>query len=497
MICLACDELTKHKTQTIQKRVKQAVLDKIAPKDPTAKRPGFYVLLDKPVGGLPSNDGVGHYPVYINDDRLVTFAKMVGGIDDENILEMLRTAKGFRKLVHSVGVSIVGVVALALLGGPVVGILMPFILAFIMAWMFNPVIAWLQRHLRLTRRLFSYILVLVFYALLFGLCLFFAGQLISQAVDLARSVPGFIADLQGLYNELITWLQEVLSRLPAEYASVGDEIFSLLNSAWEWLKTLLSGALGYVMSISRNVALEVPNFVIFLTVLVLASCIITADFPNLRENIYGYLGVRGKNSVRLMGHSFRAAVFGFFRSQLIFALLDMGIILVAFFIIGVSYPLPIALVLAFLDFIPFFGAGTVLVPWGLICMAIGLFDMGWKLLLLYGILYIIRRIFEPRILGGATGFSSLQMLFSMYAGMRIAGVTGLVVAPIVWITGVNFFKTGVLDGVMSDIRFVANDIRKTVARPVPTKTQEPPTARPAAKSGEKKKRFSFGKKNAE
>ena len=198
-----------------------------------------------------------------------------------------------------------------------------------------------------------------------------------------------------------------------------------------------------------------------------------------------------------MGHSFRAAVFGFFRSQLIFALLDMGIILVAFFIIGVSYPLPIALVLAFLDFIPFFGAGTVLVPWGLICMAIGLFDMGWKLLLLYGILYIIRRIFEPRILGGATGFSSLQMLFSMYAGMRIAGVTGLVIAPIVWITGVNFFKTGVLDGVMSDIRFVANDIRKTIARPVPTKTQEPPTARPAAKSGEKKKRFSFGKKNAE
>ena len=86
---------------------------------------------------------------------------------------------------------------------------------------------------------------LALYALLFGLCLFFAGQLISQAVDLARSVPGFIADLQGLYNELITWLQEVLSRLPAEYASVGDEIFSLLNSAWEWLKTLLSGALGF------------------------------------------------------------------------------------------------------------------------------------------------------------------------------------------------------------------------------------------------------------
>ena len=396
----------------------------------------------------------------------------------------------YLRLITEIAVTIVGVVALGLLGRPVLGILMPFILAFIMAWMFNPIIAWLQRRLRLTRKLFSYILVLVFYALLFGICLFFAGQLVSQAIDLARNVPTFIAQLQDLYNQLITWLEEILTKLPAEYAGVGDELFSLLASAWEWLKTLLSGALSYAMSMTRNIALEVPSFVIFLTVLVLASCIITADFPNLRENIYNYLGARGKNSVRLMGHSFRTAVFGFFRSQLIFALLDMAIILVAFFIIGVPYPLPIALVLAFLDFIPFFGAGTVLVPWGAICMVLGLFEMGAQLLLLYGILYIIRRIFEPRILGGATGFSSLQMLFSMYAGMRIAGVTGLIIAPIIWITFMNFIKTGILDGVFDDIRFVADE---TVSRPVPTKTQEPPSRKPA-KADEKKRRFAFGKK---
>ena len=103
--------------------------------------------------------------------------------------------KTYLRLIAEICIAIVSVAAVALLGGPVVGILLPFILAFIMAWMFNPVIAWLQRHMRLTRKLFSYILVLVFYALLFGLCLFFAGQLVSQAIDLARSVPTFIADL--------------------------------------------------------------------------------------------------------------------------------------------------------------------------------------------------------------------------------------------------------------------------------------------------------------
>ena len=64
------------------------------------------MLLDKPVGGLPSNDGRGHHPIYINGDRLVTFAKMVGGIQDQAVLDLLRTAAGFRQLVHSVGVSI-------------------------------------------------------------------------------------------------------------------------------------------------------------------------------------------------------------------------------------------------------------------------------------------------------------------------------------------------------------------------------------------------------
>ena len=46
---------------------------------------------------------------------------------------MSERRRTYMRLIAEVGVSIVGVVALALLGGPVIGILMPFILAFIMA----------------------------------------------------------------------------------------------------------------------------------------------------------------------------------------------------------------------------------------------------------------------------------------------------------------------------------------------------------------------------
>ena len=74
----------------------------------------------------------------------------------------------------------------ALFGGRLLGILMPFLLALIMAWAFNPVIQVLQKHLRLTRKLFSYLLVLIFYALFFLLCFAFAEQVVTQVIGLAK-----------------------------------------------------------------------------------------------------------------------------------------------------------------------------------------------------------------------------------------------------------------------------------------------------------------------
>lgn len=78
----------------------------VAPKDPTRKRPGFYVLLDKQVGGIPQDDGKGRHSVFISSDRLPSFARVTGGVQDETILKLLTSAAGFRRLVHSIGVSI-------------------------------------------------------------------------------------------------------------------------------------------------------------------------------------------------------------------------------------------------------------------------------------------------------------------------------------------------------------------------------------------------------
>ena len=77
-----------------------------APKDARKKRPGFYIMRGKQVMGSPQPDGKGIQFLYQNDGRMISSAGIVGNITDEEILELMKTVAGFRKLVYSIGVSV-------------------------------------------------------------------------------------------------------------------------------------------------------------------------------------------------------------------------------------------------------------------------------------------------------------------------------------------------------------------------------------------------------
>lgn len=77
-----------------------------APKDPTKKRKGFYVMRGKSVAGSEQPNGKGTQFLYMNDGRMISSARIVGNITDEEILKLMETTEGFRKLVHSIGVTV-------------------------------------------------------------------------------------------------------------------------------------------------------------------------------------------------------------------------------------------------------------------------------------------------------------------------------------------------------------------------------------------------------
>jgi len=85
---------------------KQDALLPGAPEDPEKKRKSFYIMRNKQVAGSPQADGSGTQVIFLNDERLVSFARITGGVSDEGILKLLRTAEGFRRLVYALGVSV-------------------------------------------------------------------------------------------------------------------------------------------------------------------------------------------------------------------------------------------------------------------------------------------------------------------------------------------------------------------------------------------------------
>lgn len=77
-----------------------------APKDPTKKRPSFCIMKNKDIAAMPAPDGKGVTYIYESDGRLLSAARLVGGMTDEEVINLLSDVTGFRKLVHSIGVTI-------------------------------------------------------------------------------------------------------------------------------------------------------------------------------------------------------------------------------------------------------------------------------------------------------------------------------------------------------------------------------------------------------
>ena len=78
----------------------------VAPKDPTRKRPFFYILKDKEIFGAPQPDGSFAHFLYMDMGRLTDAAKLTGNVTDEEMIENLTTRTGLQKMVHSIGVSV-------------------------------------------------------------------------------------------------------------------------------------------------------------------------------------------------------------------------------------------------------------------------------------------------------------------------------------------------------------------------------------------------------
>ena len=107
---------------------------------------------------------------------------------------------------------------------------------------------------------------------------------------------------------------------------------------------------------------------------------------------------------------------------------------------------------ALLEFLPLFGNGTLYVPMILVCFLLGEYRTAFVTLGVHLILYLTRKVTEPRMMNKQMGLNPVLSLLSMYIGLQTFGVVGLTLAPILMVVLQTTWRNGLFNGVIQDIR---------------------------------------------
>ena len=359
------------------------------------------------------------------------------------------------------GVLTLGAVAMVVwVGLPLASLLSPFLFSLVLAWLLNPAVRWLQRKTNGSRKVISMILVVLVFAVIGGI-LFGLGWV---AVDQVRSL---FDNRQSLLDELLDGLLVVVNSFQRWLAGlngvVPDELITssedLINTVVGWVQELdFSGWFAQMAGQAPSMVTNVSGFAVALVVFMMASYFITGDYPRLRYELTDRVPMVARDFCRSVKNIFMSAFGGYVKSQLILSAGVFMILTDGFLLMKQPYGLLLAFGLAVLDFIPIIGAGTVMVPWAVIDMVLAQYGEAAALMAVWGVIVLFRRFAEPKVLGDQTGLSPILSLVGIYIGMKMGGVLGMVVGPLLLLVCINLAKLGIFRPVLDDLALAAGDI---------------------------------------
>lgn len=341
------------------------------------------------------------------------------------------------------------------LGGPMLSLFAPFVAAWVAAALLNPLVRWFQRKVGWSRQVLTLLLLLLLLCLIgagLALLVYAAG---SELVSLAQNWSGLLETAQGALDRL----EELFARM---WTLVPPQLTQLVQSSgdgmMEWLEETASVLIQELADYTTNKAMGLPSFVVALVIFIMATFFLTADYPYLRTRAIqnmdeGLLRFLSQVKVTALG-----AFGGYLKAELLLSVGVFFILLAGFFITRQPYGLLLALVLAIMDFIPIIGAGTVMVPWAVIALITQDYPTAIEMMSIWGVIALFRRVMEPKFVGDQTGLSPILSLVSIYVGMKLAGVLGMILGPIVLLVLLNLAGMGMFRNLRRDLTAAAEDI---------------------------------------
>ena len=285
--------------------------------------------------------------------------------------------------------------------------LLPFLIALALAALLEPAVVLCRRRLHLRRGFTATVLSLVVLGTVAAGLVLLAMVLLRQELVRGRAQQLCAACPEGLRS----WLEALLDGLSAQLAE-------LLESMGQRCLRAVTAA-----------AAALPQAVLFCATTLLAVLFTAGSYPRIRAFLRRQLPEDRLRQARGVKADLLATLGKWCKAQCILLGVTFCELLAGLLLMRQGYALLLAALIAVIDALPVFGTGTVLVPWGALCLLTGNVPKGLGLLALYGVISLVRSVLEPKIMAAQVDLSPLAALAAMYVGFCAFGVAGMVLCP--------------------------------------------------------------------
>lgn len=370
------------------------------------------------------------------------------------------------------------------------GVLVPFIVAFLVAAALHRPVTFICRKTPLKRGIVSTVFVLLILSVI-GFLIFLVG---AEVVDRLRGFFSFVsAKLQNLSDfaeEIKTWLVSAISflpdgmRVPAANAITdffnniienGIEGLDFSSFSINWSSVLSMGA-GTI----KDTVVQIPSVIIAIVITIIASVFMTIDYDKILVFVKRQIPERYTQKLRDAKTVSLSTLKKMFKAYSLIVLittteLTIGLYILKFLkIYDSDYIVIIAIIIAIIDIVPVLGTGTVLIPWAVYSFISGSVSMGIGLIILYAVILVIRQVIEPKLVAGQAGLSPIVTIMAMYIGTKLLGVLGFFILPFVCIVIKKLNDEGIIHLFKTEKgeeRAVGNDVNFEKTESIPGETE--------------------------
>lgn len=310
-------------------------------------------------------------------------------------------------------------------------LVLPFLLGAGLALIAEPMTRFFSARLRLPRPAAAGISVTAAFCFLVLILVLLCALAVRELGLLGQVLPDLGETARSGLDLLSNWLLSLIHRMPAGIQTVLERNITGIFSGGS---ALLDQAVRYVLGLAGNLLAHMPDSALTLGTAVIASFMISAKLPKLRLWFSAHISKERLKPIWNTVRRLRTAIFGWLFAQLKLSGITWVILTLGFFILRIPYAPVWAIVVALVDALPVLGTAAVLIPWSAISFLQNDAARGIGILGIYAVVALVRSALEPKLVGRQLGLDPLLTLFSLYAGYRIWGLGGMILAPLLTVT---------------------------------------------------------------